>query len=494
MLTRRAARIYTTLFVAGIASLLPLDAFLHSVGLRLPARGATPRPLQCDVAAVWTGAAGPQLEDFIVEHSFLARGSSAIYNEIGHELFGRVPASMRIGEFDALFLRDRCDELTPELANAATTSCVARIAAAVAAIEHSGVQVLVVFVPDQARIYSDRIYARGAPPPLRRRFLSDVVAGLRARDVDALSLEAPLAALRARGRAPFYRDDHHWTSAGAEAAAHAIAARLRESGAIESLSPAVPRFTVDWRPESESSLLRKLGFRVASALDRRFFDPQPRARFRDGARASMKSDADAPKVAYIATSYGKWGSPEFLELALGARVLRLVDDGRGSQYGVARFLARRAQLDPSAQLEAVVWELPEYHLYELRDGAPSWDRIEIPFPSDPTDWHACDFSLASARGLRVEAPATLRWQASDASVVLALEQPIRRCRIIVLAEHHARAMTLFAVDAREGRRFVLDDGVPSTHEFHFAAPRDRVSLRFEDATAQGWLRILRVEE
>ena len=114
----------------------------------------------------------------------------------------------------------------------------------------------------------------------------------------------------------------------------------------------------------------------------------------------METDTQTPRVAYIATSYGKWGSPEFLELALSIRVLRLVEDGRGSQYGVARFLARRAQLDPSAQLEAVVRELPEYHLYEFHDGAPSWD-VEIADPSDATEWRACGFSLASARGLRI---------------------------------------------------------------------------------------------
>jgi len=82
-----------------------------------------------------------------------------------------------------------------------------------------GLRFVVLVVPEKETIYAD-LFPEARPPGL----LAELQQALQARGVEAIDLEGPFRAARARGEPPFLSDDTHWSAAGVAIAGGLIAA------------------------------------------------------------------------------------------------------------------------------------------------------------------------------------------------------------------------------------------------------------------------------
>jgi hypothetical protein len=80
----------------------------------------------------------------------------------------------------------------------------------------------VLVVPDKETIYADLF--EGAERPA---LLAALRRELSARGVEAIDLEGPFLAARARGEQPYLSDDTHWSAAGVSLAGALVAAWAR---------------------------------------------------------------------------------------------------------------------------------------------------------------------------------------------------------------------------------------------------------------------------
>jgi alginate O-acetyltransferase complex protein AlgJ len=222
------------------------------------------------------------------------------------------------------------------------------------------IQLLVTVVPDKSRIAADQLCGLRRPAAFASRIL-DWTRLLSAAGVPVLDLTTALAPL---GSAAFLRTDTHWNEVGAEAAARALAARIRAlpfqaSPAREFsrtlLAPAprpgdlVRLAGLDWlpprlQPAPEVLRLTQVDSRAAA-----------------GASDDLFGDGDLPNVALIGTSFSRNSNfLPFLEQALGASVGRFAKDG-GHFAGAARdYFESPAFRQTPPQL--LVWEIPERDL------------------------------------------------------------------------------------------------------------------------------------
>lgn len=352
----------TWIFVALVALPLPLDRLLAAAGVEKPGR-----PFARGLGAIDWGAdlrdgeAGRKLESRLLNRSHVARWLTVQYAQLSYQAFRRTPQGVRVGDGDWLFVPDRVSDrpaahwqrLVEE--NARTLTAVAEEVAG-----HGG-RLVVGIVPDRARLHPERAYRAGRMPEGRRRFLPRLLEALRQRGVAAVPLEAPLLALRDEGRAPVYRDDHHWTSSGAERAAQVLAASLRPVAPGRPRAAPVP---LAWDPEAPSpgSLIRKLGFAPGSRLEAAFRSVEPRLRLERMADGPPALGWRESCASYWTTSFGDLGSPVVFANALGCPVRVVLVRGEGSGAAPRADLLRLRQARPALDGHPIVWEIPEYHL------------------------------------------------------------------------------------------------------------------------------------
>ncbi|GAA4329429.1 cell division protein FtsQ [Pigmentiphaga soli] len=266
------------------------------------------------------------------------------------------------------------DELIPYPQASANMQARTREVAAVAArLRSQDIALLVATVPDKTRIAAARLCGLRRPSALEDR-LRAWTASLRQAGIAAPDLEP---ALRALGSQAFRRTDSHWNQAGAEAAAGAIAAAIRQLPTpAAALEPRQPLAIVRGAPQPvHGDLVRLAGI---DWLPARLLPPpdlEPRLRFDAAAAPSTPAqdaddlfgDAGLPRVALIGTSYSRNAEfVPFLEAALQARVASFALDG-GEFAGAARayFNGDAFRRTPP---RLVVWEIPERALQRPLDG------------------------------------------------------------------------------------------------------------------------------
>ncbi len=126
---------------------------------------------------------------------------------------GRPPP---VARGDLLFYRGLEDAAAPDPARVgAAADTLAQLSAQARA---RGMRFAVLVVPDKETIYADLFGA--ARPPL----LAALRRELEARGVEAIDLEGPFLAARARGEPPYLGDDTHWSASGVRVAGALVAA------------------------------------------------------------------------------------------------------------------------------------------------------------------------------------------------------------------------------------------------------------------------------
>jgi hypothetical protein len=242
-----------------------------------------------------------------------------------------------------------------------------------------GIRLLVMPAPNKESVYPDQL-ARCAVPPQQalsgetRSFLAQCeAAGVELVDLFALYRDA-----RASSNALLYLEqDSHWSPAGMEMAANAVATRIVERGW---LSPGT--ISYDARP----SPVQELGDIV-----RMIRSPQIEAHMRPQSIATSQvirretsalfTDDPSPEVLVLGDSFlriyerdapGGAGFVAHLARALGRPVAGIINDG-GASTLVRQELFRRPRLLSRAKV--VVWEFVER---DIRLGTEGWQIVALP--------------------------------------------------------------------------------------------------------------------
>lgn len=469
---RSGHRRFVWSFLLLVALPLPVDLLLRALDVELPGVAFQRHTPKVTWAGVVRGEAGPALESALTDQSFLAHGTGALWSELTFRAFGRVPARLRIGEGDWIFLAERLHPGSGAFWEESAARALARIGEALAPLHEAGLPVVVVLVPDRSRLEHEAAYRGGVIPPGRAEFLDVVRVGLEQAGEDVLSVEAALREERGRGARAVYRSDHHWTWAGAQAAAAATSGRMVAAGALEPC--ARPPYRVEWVPETSppESLLRMLGFRRESALTHRFRDDVPRAVFEPEPHAACPGRS----VAVLTTSYGSFGFAEFLAREARLPVQAYVGRGKSAFFAPAQLVAQVLNDPAVPEPAAVVWEIPEYHLYDLPPASPELAEHRTPtLRRGP--FAGIPFEVEPVSGIDVDRRGRLRVTAREAALDVVLERPVRQLRVRLSSGAVAsRGLVALEGDAR-APLLVIDGRGPALYDLESAELRVRFRLR-----------------
>ncbi|MBW2529003.1 MAG: hypothetical protein JRI23_32805 [Deltaproteobacteria bacterium] len=355
--------IIVALFLAVIATVVPVDQLLPKWKVKLPARAPFKKVGKIVRAELYDGRAGIKFERDLMNRSYAGRWLTAHHNELVYRLTRRSTPASWLGRDNWLFVTQRVREFHRFHWDGLLRFDVDAIEKVHREVERHGAHLVVALVPDRARIYPDKAYHGGRMPAGKQAFLPQLERLLSDRGIPVIDLTEALQRLRDQGTAPFYSDDHHWTSSGAEAAAKAIVAGLpSELATIVAPTEKTPRFEVTWnrKDRSKSSLTRKLGFWPEGDLESSFRIVVPRAKH-SGRRVKRWPGTCAT---YWSTSYGLFGSPESFTNEVRCPVRTVYKGGRGSGWAPLRDIPKLRKAGDLGGKHLIVWEIPEYHLVE----------------------------------------------------------------------------------------------------------------------------------
>ena len=293
-----------------------------------------------------------------------------------------------VGREGWLFYKPGCDDMLARAGSttSATNDPVAAIAAWRDALAARGIHLLVVPAPNKESVYPDRLTRR---IPAGRSVMSpatrDVLARLKSANIECVDLFALFAAARtntaASEAAPLYlAQDSHWSPAGVELAAKAVARRLVEKGWA---SPGHTDYGGKPAPvERLGDVLRML--QSARIEKSAVSDTVPCIRvirndtgrpYQDEASSEVLVLGDSFLRIYEQDEPGSAGFVAHLAKELNQPLTSLVSDG-GASTLVRQELYRRPALLQNKRV--VVWEFVER---DIRLGTEGWQ--DVPLPAEP---------------------------------------------------------------------------------------------------------------
>jgi len=271
---------------------------------------------------------------------------------------GDLGARVRHGCGNWLFLTDELVLHPDRAANAARR--VKMVAEVAAFLKTRNVRLTVVPVPDKSRVETAELCGVDRPMAINDR-LAEFSAQLQQAGIAVADIEKPIEAVSGER---YYRTDTHWNEKGAKAAAEAIAAALRQSGAAPT-QKAEFRVTTDAPHERVGDLIRLAG------LDQVRWPLRPRGDEETvtvieqtaAANVGLLDETPAPEIAVIGTSFSRRANfVQFLSLALTAPVENAAQDGGGVTNAAMAYFAKPefAKTPP----RTIVWEIPERMIEE----------------------------------------------------------------------------------------------------------------------------------
>lgn len=336
-------------------SRLAAVALLAVLAIGFAATLANPALRRAPAQPVRTGAWAAAYQQALDEASPLRPWAVAVWNAIDLAVFGQAPDGVVLGADGWLFTDE--EYAATAAAEAHRDAWVARIDAAAARVEAEGVALVVALVPAKAVL----VDADQPPlPDVARDRYDATLADLAALGVRTVDLRPALSAL---DQDAWLRTDTHWTPAGAEAAADAVAAALLE--VVPDLGGSEPYDRAFVGVEAvEGDLVRLLG--LGPLEDALAPDPDVIELSEARSSAPPSNDLFAPvelPVAVVGTSYAadpRWNLADRLRTALGRDVLDAAREGIGPLRPLLDYLDGDAWA--SARPRAVVWEVPVRYL------------------------------------------------------------------------------------------------------------------------------------
>jgi alginate O-acetyltransferase complex protein AlgJ len=252
------------------------------------------------------------------------------------------------------------------------------------AVQDCGSELVVVILPDKARVYPDRAFADGVLPPNKANNYARILAELDSLGITTVDLATPLSAMRRvlPSDKPtdqlYFAHDTHWRPAGALVGGQAIAAVI-ESRFGARLSPRQTlRLTGPSTLRAVGDLTSQLGFLAGIRPDgvdgrrtlamslltddlaevRQYYGAELMTPA--GAVGMFGKDQDA-EVLVIGTSFAEENGMVSLSLALSRPVRANIIRGAA---GILPLQASLAELRAGTKAKVVVWELVERGLFE----------------------------------------------------------------------------------------------------------------------------------
>lgn len=292
----------------------------------------------------------------------------AFANTVRYILTGGGGDQVRVGKDGWLFLTE---ELRFDAGGGANLSARADLlAAASRKLDTMGVKLVVVLVPDKARIHVGKLASAEYPAYNRSRY-QDAFKAIQSRNVAVIDLLEPMSKAAEKSDV-YYRTDTHWNQAGAEMAAQAVASMVRKLGV--NLKPTV----FETSPGGEAvkrpgDLLRLMGLEDIPDAMRPAADnevPMVTTEKSDGSAGGLFGDAGV-SVVLTGTSYSLRGNFHgYLQQGLQTKVLNAAKDGGGFLQATTAYL--KDESFQSAKPDVLVWEIPERFMLAALDGEPTW--------------------------------------------------------------------------------------------------------------------------
>lgn len=234
---------------------------------------------------------------------------------------------------------------------------VRRVAGISAGLQRKGVELLVVLVPDKARVQSAQM-AGGAYPSWYSSRYATVLQGMQSQGVNTVDV-FPAMQTAAQTHPLFYRTDTHWNQAGAQLVATLVAKRLSQGGPI---APETQFATTQAAQPNErvGDLLNMMGLAHMPNALRPNPDAERVAQTEKTSAApavGLLGDVNMP-VVLVGTSYSRRANFHgYLQGALQAEVLNVATDGGGFIQSMADYL--KDESFSTSPPQWVVWEIPE---------------------------------------------------------------------------------------------------------------------------------------
>lgn len=281
---------------------------------------------------------------------------SSTFSQIEHailwNLTGDLGTSVRAGCDDWLFLTDEFQVYADR--NAAAQERANLIASVNQELASQGIHLLVVVVPDKARIANTHLCSLKRSPVLQQR-VQNWVANLKQNNIQALDLTNLLASSSV---ASYYHTDTHWNEIGANLSALAIAETLRN---------------LNWETSqaADFQLQTALSARSGDLIHLAGLDHLPRYLRPKIELASITQvpplqiesddlfgDSALPTTVLLGTSYSRNSNfSAFLEHHLGQNLVNFAKDGGGFSGAAWAYFASAAYQETPPH--TVIWEIPE---------------------------------------------------------------------------------------------------------------------------------------
>lgn len=242
-----------------------------------------------------------------------------------------------------------------------------------------GIQLLVLPAPNKESIYPEQLSRRagGLRQAVSQRTRS-LLEGLNAAGVEVVDLFALFAEAKSANGNPLYlARDTHWSPAGLELAAWAVAERLRERGWIEPGPVPYDQRTV--RVSRIGDLMRMLQVpQIEAELDaetvecRQVLNPSSGDIYEDDRDAKILILGDSFLRIFQADAPGAAGFIAHLARILQQPLTSIINDG-GASTLVRQELHRRPEL--LHHKKVVVWEFVER---DIQSGLEGWQNVPLP--------------------------------------------------------------------------------------------------------------------
>ncbi len=310
-----------------------------------------------------TDVLGKQLDQKLPERSTLIASA----NSLSYLLFRSGGDQVRVGRDGWLFLTEELRFYPDAKNNLAARADL--LGAASSALERDGVKLVIVLVPDKARIYPEHLI--GGLPDYNRTRYQDALSALQARGVNVVDLLKPLTLAAAKDEV-YYRTDTHWNQNGAQVAAEAIATEVHRLN-VDLDTTAFTTEKNGAETERPGDLIRMMGLEDVP----NFLRPLPdRERLLTTRQTSVDNsgglfgDASVP-VVLTGTSYSlRANFHGFLQQALAAKVLNTAKDGGGFLQAATEYL--KDESFRSSKPKVLIWEVPERFLGMKLEGETKW--------------------------------------------------------------------------------------------------------------------------
>ncbi|MBK6939824.1 MAG: hypothetical protein IPH13_06385 [Planctomycetes bacterium] len=319
----------------------------------------------------------------------LIRGT---YNEFMFRSFQHTPHEVLLGADGWFFLGASTRDFPVALEKDALPRTAELVASTVRWFERNGTKVVVLFVPEKSSLLPDQV--RATEPTFRPMYDASCDA-FRAHGLGVID---PRPVLTKDGRLLYHKNDTHWTSEGAVAAARLAADRIVEHyGGADAVPGAViaGEITENAPRRHVGDLVKMLGLKDGGELELSLGVMTSTIVGREPKTQAILDSKESEDVVLVGTSYSHgYYLPSVFSALLHRRVENRAIIGRGPIVPLLQ-VAQDSLLKRRAFPRLMIWEVPERFLFVSaeRDLRPPLENLlratqydpstEVPLSADP---------------------------------------------------------------------------------------------------------------